>query len=72
MRVAFRVDSSNIIGAGHIKRCLKLADDLKYKCKKIIFITKNLNGNFNNLVKKKNFKVVSIKNKKSKNKKSRE
>ena len=68
MKVAFRVDSSNLIGAGHLRRCLKLADDLKYKCKEIIFITKNLNGNFNNLVKKKKFKVVLIKNIKSKNK----
>ena len=40
MNLAFRVDSSNLIGAGHVRRCLKLAEDLKYKCNKIIFITK--------------------------------
>ena len=53
MNLAFRVDSSNLIGAGHITRCLKLAEELRYKCNKIIFITKVLNGNFNNLIKKK-------------------
>ena len=57
MNVAFRLDSSSLIGAVHLRRCLKLAEDLKHKCKKIIFITKNLKGNFNNLIKKKNLKL---------------
>ena len=68
MNIAIRVDSSNIIGAGHVRRCLKLARDLKYKCKKIIFITKDLGGNFNNLIKKENFKIALIKKNKSKKK----
>ena len=68
MRVAFRVDSSNLIGAGHLTRCLKLAEDLKQRSKKVIFITKNLSGNFNNLIKKKNFKIFLIKNTNLKNK----
>ena len=55
MNLAFRVDSSNLIGAGHVRRCLKLAEELKYKCNKIIFITKDLKDNFNNLIKKKKF-----------------
>ena len=29
MNIAFRVDSSNLIGAGHLRRSLKLADALK-------------------------------------------
>jgi len=65
MNVAFRLDSSNSIGAGHLRRCLKLAEDLKHKSKKIIFITKNLKGNFNNLIKKKKFKIVTLKNEKT-------
>ena len=61
MNVAFRVDSSNTIGAGHITRCLRLAEELKYKSNNIIFISKNIEGNFNKLVKKKKFKLILIK-----------
>ena len=67
MKIGFRTDSSKIIGAGHLSRCLKLAEDLKYKSAEIIFITKNLTGNFNNLINKKKFKLVLIKGNKLKN-----
>jgi len=65
MKIGFRTDSSKVIGAGHLSRCLKLANDLKYKTKDITFITKNLEGNFNKLINKKKFKLVLIKNNKS-------
>jgi len=68
MNIAFRVDSSDLIGTGHVRRCLELAEKLRKKCDKVIFITKNLNGNFNELIKKKNFEVVLIRNVISKNK----
>ena len=67
MKIGFRVDSSKSIGAGHLRRCLKLAEDLKYKSKDIIFITRNLEGNFNNLIDRKKFKLALIKNNKLKN-----
>lgn len=68
MNIAFRVDSSDFIGVGHLRRCLKLADDLKKRNKKIYFITKNSNGNFNTLIKKKKFKIIILKKNKKKNK----
>ena len=44
MRVAFRVDSSNLIGAGHLTRCLKLAADLKKKSY-VVFVILKFKGN---------------------------
>ena len=37
MKIGFRTDSSKAIGAGHLSRCLKLAEDLKYKSTEIIY-----------------------------------
>lgn len=68
MSLAFRVDSSNLIGAGHVHRCLKLAEDLRYKKnKRIFFISRDLQGNFNHLIKKKKFKLILIKKNNLKN-----
>lgn len=41
--IVFRVDSGNIIGTGHIQRCLNLAD--QFDNAKIYFISKNFDGN---------------------------
>ena len=43
--IVFRCDSSYSIGFGHVKRCLNLADNLRSKFK-ILFVCKNLKGNF--------------------------
>jgi len=65
MRIIFRVDSSNKIGAGHINRCMYLANELRtLKKAKIIFYCKKLKGNFNYLLKKNNFDVVTFPEKK--------
>lgn len=60
--IAFRVDSSTQIGSGHVMRCLTLAEKLNCK-EKIIFISRDLPGNINNLVLKKDFKLILFKNK---------
>jgi len=62
MNIAIRVDSSNKIGTGHIYRTLSLAEKLKEKKIKVIFICQKLPGNIVNLIKKKNFKVKIINN----------
>ncbi len=65
MRIIFRVDSSNKIGAGHINRCIYIAKELRnLKKVKIIFFCKKLKGNFNHLIKKNNFDVLTFPEKK--------
>lgn len=60
MNVAFRVDSSEEIGIGHLMRCLNLADALKKNNHNIAFICKNLKGNLNSQIK---YKVYTLPNK---------
>lgn len=54
--IFFRADSSNIIGAGHIYRCINLANFLKKKYK-IHFICRKLKGNLIHKIKSKKFRV---------------
>ena len=58
-KIIFRVDSSMQIGSGHLMRCLSLADQLKTKAE-IIFISRNLMGNFNYLIKKNGFICIEL------------
>jgi UDP-2,4-diacetamido-2,4,6-trideoxy-beta-L-altropyranose hydrolase len=47
---AFRVDSSLIIGSGHLRRCLVFADRLRLSGARTIFICRDHPGNANRLV----------------------
>tara|TARA_B100000401_G_scaffold278983_1_gene190512 strand:- start:765 stop:1718 length:954 start_codon:yes stop_codon:yes gene_type:complete len=62
--IVFRCDSSHSIGFGHVKRCLNLADNLRSKFN-ILFICKNLKGNFIDKIKYKKVILSKHLNKKS-------
>ena len=52
MNILFRVDSSDIIGTGHLYRCLNFADLYSYS-NNITFISKKHSFNLNNKIKEK-------------------
>ena len=59
--IVFRSDSSNVIGTGHIMRCLRLAKRLRNFGKNCFFICSNLKGNLNEQIHKNGFQVRIIK-----------
>jgi UDP-2,4-diacetamido-2,4,6-trideoxy-beta-L-altropyranose hydrolase len=60
MQIAFRTDASNVIGTGHVMRCLALADGLKSDGHHIKFVMRPLPGDLTNLVKARGFDVVLL------------
>lgn len=62
MAILFRVDSSVRISSGHVYRTLSLARQVKLFApnEEIIYICKDLPGNFNHLVEDEGFKVIKI------------
>ena len=42
MKIAFRVDSSDLVGLGHMSRCITLAKVFKSENCKVIFICKEI------------------------------
>lgn len=57
MDVAIRVDASELIGVGHVMRCLVLADQFKAMGGKIVFICANLPGNLAGYIKQRGYMV---------------
>ena len=57
--VIIRADSSSTIGTGHIMRDLVLAKE--FKDKRVIFATRNLQGNINHKIKKAGFEIADLK-----------
>lgn len=57
MKVIFRADASIDVGAGHVMRCLTLADALKAEGAECEFICRAHPGNLINLIRSKNYPV---------------
>ena len=61
MLVVIRVDSSSVIGSGHLMRCLTLACQLrKQHNAEICFICRDLDGNLSRLVEDAGFKLLLL------------
>lgn len=57
MNFAFRVDSSSVIGSGHLVRCLTLAESLKGKGSHCFFICRDFSKHFLNLITETGFEL---------------
>ena len=66
LAVSFRVDSSSIIGSGHVVRCITLAKSLRKKGVYSFFICKGHKKNFTDLIKDEKFELHILDNKHSK------
>lgn len=60
MKVAFRVDSADYIGMGHIVRCLTLAEKLRINGAEVFFVTRNHRNNYNEKILEKNFALLLL------------
>lgn len=56
----FRVDSSHLIGSGHVMRCLTFADSLKKLGHTVIFICRDYPNNLIQVIKARGFKVYIL------------
>lgn len=55
MNIVFRVDSSFLIGSGHLIRCLTLADSLRDEATRIKFICRDHDGEMSHLVRQRGY-----------------
>lgn len=60
MRVAMRVDASPIIGAGHVMRCLSLADGLRQRGATVSFVSRSLPAHLTALIERSGHELLAI------------
>ena len=60
MNIFFRVDSSYTIGNGHLIRCYNLAKQMITNGIGITFISRNLEGNINNIIEKEGIGTIEL------------
>jgi UDP-2,4-diacetamido-2,4,6-trideoxy-beta-L-altropyranose hydrolase len=57
---AFRVDASNVIGTGHVVRCLTLAEELRRKGGRCLFICRRQSGDLIEYIQNQGFETHAI------------
>jgi len=60
MKVVFRVDASQLIGSGHVMRCLALAEYLLKHHAQVFFICRELPGNMIKIIEERRFPVFRL------------
>lgn len=60
MKIVFRVDSSILIGSGHVMRCLVLADELVLKGYHIEFACSPLEGDMRGYIHERGFNIINL------------
>jgi len=60
MSIAIRVDASLKIGSGHVMRCLALADQLRQRGKKVVFVCRDHLGNLIDMIENKGYSVARL------------
>lgn len=58
--IIFRVDSSIHIASGHVFRCLTLAEYYKSEGCDVLFISRDLHGNFNESIRVRGFELIEL------------
>ena len=61
MNIAFRADSSYVLGTGHVRRCITLAKALKARGAFCVFFSIQCPGNINELIEAEGFIVYGDK-----------
>lgn len=60
MNVVIRVDSSSLLGVGHLMRCIALAQNLRGRGSEVSFICRELPGHLSHLAKQASFAVYML------------
>jgi len=60
MKIVFRVDSSHLIGTGHVMRCLTLAEYCRDRGDDVAFVCRDHPGNISGLVEQQGFNLLRL------------
>jgi UDP-2,4-diacetamido-2,4,6-trideoxy-beta-L-altropyranose hydrolase len=60
MLFVFRADASRVIGTGHVRRCLTLADSLKSQGSQCFFVTREHEGHLAELIRDRGFEAMGL------------
>ena len=60
MNIGFRVDASYSVGSGHVMRCLALADALRRRGARCVFVCRELAGDLVGLIEERGYDVHTL------------